>query len=209
MYRHLACLFAVLLLPGCPGSTTTDAGADAPVTTDAPVTSDAPIEGDAPASTDAPVALDAPVADGGPDAPSANCAAQEARAMGSCDLVLGVLWTGSSCAFLSGCTCVGADCGALYPDRGACLTARAGCTRACGGRSPFGSPTCEANEFCAYTLADICGRADAPGVCTPRPPGCPDPGGTPVCGCDGVEYPSECDANLAGVGVLQVGGCPT
>jgi hypothetical protein len=29
----------------------------------------------------------------------------------------------------------------------------------------------------------------------------------PVCGCDGVEYPSECDANLAGVGVLELGGC--
>jgi len=210
MSRPLACLLTALLLSGCPGSSGTDAGADVPVTTDAPASLDAPAALDAPALTDAPATADAPVALDAPstlDASAANCGAQDAQAMGSCDLALGVVWTGSFCAFLSGCSCVGADCGALYPDPGACLTARAGCPRSCGGRTPFGSPTCESNEFCAYTLADICGRADAPGVCMPRPSDCPDPGGVPVCGCDGLPYPSECEANLAGVGVLELGGC--
>jgi hypothetical protein len=74
----------------------------------------------------------------------------------------------------------------------------------CGGR---GGGTCAADEFCSYALADICGRADATGTCTPMPTVCPDVV-MPVCGCDGVDYSNECEANRAGTSVSTTGMCP-
>jgi hypothetical protein len=59
-----ACLaFVALLLPGCPGSTAVDAGADVPAATDTPAM-------DVPGTTDAPMGVDAPRA----DAPAADAA---------------------------------------------------------------------------------------------------------------------------------------
>jgi hypothetical protein len=194
---------ALILLPGCPSSSDTP---------DAPGGTDAPAGADVPATVDAPE-LDAPViADAGSDAPTDDapgaCDAQDAQGMGACDLVLGVAWLGSYCGTLSGCTCTGADCDALYADLTACQEAHRNCPRFCGGKTPFGSPGCLPDEFCDYALADMCGAADGTGECTARPTECLEPGGVPVCGCDGMEYLNECLANMAGTGVGRLGGCP-
>ncbi len=54
------------------------------------------------------------------------CRAMDARGEGLCDGYFGVAWNGSTCAGVTGCRCVGVDCGRLYRDRTACVAA-------CGG----------------------------------------------------------------------------
>jgi len=75
--------------------------------------------------------------------------------------------------------------------------------KSCGGE--LGN-TCGANEYCAYKSGQACGTADATSTCEPRPETCPDIY-MPVCGCDGVNYPSACDAALHGQGVMAAGSC--
>lgn len=55
------------------------------------------------------------------------CAPQLADIVGDCDLPLGVRWDGSACEPVSGCTCVGTECGALYTDLATCQQDHAGC----------------------------------------------------------------------------------
>lgn len=77
-------------------------------------------------------------------------------------------------------------------------------------------PTCE-NQFCGgpEDLAcpagmvcnkhdDMCGT-DAAGVCVAMPTGCED--ATPVCGCDGQTYASDCARVMAGVTQAHDGAC--
>lgn len=59
---------------------------------------------------------------------------------------------------------------------------------------------CPADEFCYFVESAACGDV-ASGLCFPRPPGCEGVPESPVCGCDGEEYASQCEADLAGVGV--------
>lgn len=99
---------------------------------------------------------------------------------------------------------------ALVPDTGTdaavvvdAATDDTGGPRSCGGR---GGGTCLTNEFCSYTIADICGRADATGVCAVIPDACAT-GTAEVCGCDATTYPSECFANAAGTSVDHLGPC--
>ncbi|MEQ9079276.1 MAG: Kazal-type serine protease inhibitor domain-containing protein [Sandaracinaceae bacterium] len=42
---------------------------------------------------------------------TSECAPQDARGEGACDALVGVAWDGARCRELSGCSCVGADCG--------------------------------------------------------------------------------------------------
>jgi len=137
---------------------------------------------------------------GGPCDPSA-CAPQDARVSDpACDTAA-VYWMGSQCVELRGC-CAGGDCGAGYATVDECLRAHLACDRGCGG---WLGPTCRSDEFCDFA-ADGCDWADASGVCRPRPASCP-PGGTPQCGCDGMDYPSVCEAQRAGVDSAGAGGC--
>lgn len=77
--------------------------------------------------------------------------------------------------------------------------------QACGGRA---GDTCSQDEFCAFEARDICGQADAQGVCEPRPNACPDVY-APVCGCDGQTHGNPCEANQAGTSVQYDGECAT
>ncbi|EDM76743.1 hypothetical protein PPSIR1_33851 [Plesiocystis pacifica SIR-1] len=56
------------------------------------------------------------------------CEAQDAEAVGACEIALGVFWNGAQCVMLSGCECVGADCADSYPSLEACEDANAECT---------------------------------------------------------------------------------
>jgi hypothetical protein len=72
----------------------------------------------------------------------------------------------------------------------------------CGGRT---NRQCAANEYCDYPR-NSCGATDEPGVCMPRPAGCPDVN-EPTCACDGQVYSNACDANAAGADLDARGTC--
>ncbi|MEM6954352.1 MAG: Kazal-type serine protease inhibitor domain-containing protein [Myxococcota bacterium] len=75
--------------------------------------------------------------------------------------------------------------------------------QACGSR---GLEPCAAGEYCDFEPAALCGRADAPGVCRPRPEACPAVE-APVCGCDGQTYSNACVAAAFGVSADYEGAC--
>lgn len=73
----------------------------------------------------------------------------------------------------------------------------------CGGAS---NQRCLLTEYCDYP-ADDCAPRGAEGTCTPKPDACPD-GIEPVCACNGKVYDNACLAQLAGVDISMLGGCP-
>lgn len=84
------------------------------------------------------------------------------------------------------------DCGGPCP---ACL---------CGSR---GLLPCPLGTFCDWPLANPCGLADVPGVCSPIPASCTG-SPNPVCGCDNKTYSNACYAAIAGVSVFHVNASP-
>jgi hypothetical protein len=57
----------------------------------------------------------------------ASCEPDDASGVGGCDLLLGVVWTGTRCAYLSGCSCEGSDCAIIHRDETACEDAHGHC----------------------------------------------------------------------------------
>lgn len=73
----------------------------------------------------------------------------------------------------------------------------------CGARL---GDTCARGEYCRYTIRDICGAADATGICSTPPERC-EPVRAPVCSCNGMSFGNECLANMAGQSVASLGPC--
>ena len=71
----------------------------------------------------------------------------------------------------------------------------------CGGIA--GIP-CDPGEFCKLPQGGCC--CDFQGICTPIPAECITLF-DPVCGCDGVTYGNECEADAAGVSIAHYGRC--
>ena len=78
------------------------------------------------------------------------------------------------------------------------------CGSVCGGI--LGIPCENPNEYCKLPTGFCC--CDFQGVCTTIPQGCPDVW-EPVCGCDGMTYGNECEAEAAGVSINYEGACIT
>ena len=76
----------------------------------------------------------------------------------------------------------------------------------CGKTCAFpGDPACGTGTFCKFATGS-CGTAGDVGVCAPVPEVCPMYF-SPVCGCDGMTYGNECEADHAGVSVAHLGAC--
>jgi hypothetical protein len=72
----------------------------------------------------------------------------------------------------------------------------------CGGLQGL---TCEGTAYCDWP-DDSCGISDGLGACEERPTEC-EPGGEPVCACDGTRYENKCEAARDGQDVAEVGIC--
>ncbi|MCO6438047.1 MAG: hypothetical protein J5J06_13220 [Phycisphaerae bacterium] len=77
------------------------------------------------------------------------------------------------------------------------------CRRPCGGLTPL--PPCDGGEFCKFPPG-ACNDPSVQGFCTEIPQACPDVW-MPVCGCDGVTYGNDCEADAAGVSIAHPGPC--
>ena len=68
----------------------------------------------------------------------------------------------------------------------------------------FAGIACSEGEFCKLNVGECC--CDFQGICTPIPLGCPDVW-LPVCGCDGVTYGNDCEADAVGISIAHLGEC--
>lgn len=119
--------------------------------------------------------------------PPSSCDPQNAFGVGMCFGFLGVKWNGSGCESLSGCSCQGSDCKALYETPEACLIAHNACptTSPCGGKQCGDTCTnCKPGQPCP-PFVEYCG---ANGDCGPAFPVCDGPPPS----CEGASCGSPC-----------------
>jgi hypothetical protein len=100
-----------------------------------------------------------------------------------------------------GNACAAASAAVSVATKGECKATGTTCSERTSGK-------CATGEYCLYTPAAQCGRADAPGNCTKIPKGqaC-DAVYDPVCGCDGKTYGNDCEASIAGASIDHTGAC--
>jgi hypothetical protein len=94
--------------------------------------------------------------------------------------------------------------GISVANEGPCDGSGGGSGQQCGGLDGAQCPT---GEFCEFSVGDVCGFADAMGICTTIPSTCPTDD-NPVCGCDGTTYENACGARRAAISVDHEGPCP-
>jgi hypothetical protein len=90
-----------------------------------------------------------------------------------------------------------------------CFAAMAGVGIQFRGSCDGGNLDCQTSATCGggFYCAKADGDCDGNGRCESVPTSC-EPIDAPVCGCDGITYANECEANAAGVNVLREGECP-
>lgn len=131
------------------------------------------------------------------------CEVTDAAGVGDCDLFLGWAFDGLDCVPLSGCSCEGTDCDALFGSAGECelecVVSEVG--DSCGG---FTGAQCSSGFYCDFEEGSEC---MAGGTCQRSSPD--DCVGVPVevCGCDGLTHASPCAAYAAGTDVAFTGPC--
>jgi hypothetical protein len=136
------------------------------------------------------------------------CAAQDAAGTGLCAAFLGYAWNGKDCVGLSGCSCVGADCSAIYKDPSECKVAHESCQPCVGGPPPCAAPPdgcnyegggCVGGKWtCGTLVCDAQCKADSD---------CPQPGAPcQVCSDGSTSCPSaQC---IGGQCQVSFPGCP-
>ena len=128
----------------------------------------------------------------------------------------GTLSGGGSSATGGGCPCGGCGGPPMCCGPDGSVGYGSSCDHSCppGWTSGYGfcpgqcsnNSNCAIDEFCHSSSA--CDQTYLAGTCVKRPVSCPpSDGGAPVCGCDGVQYASECAANAAGEDVNPTGSC--
>jgi hypothetical protein len=124
------------------------------------------------------------------------------------DLSSGVRWGTLLCAaWLVGCGRIGFDAeghgDAGAPVAGGPGTGRPGDGGVAADAALVCGPPCPSGQYCDTPL----GMCSGPGTCAPiltMPGVCND---VIVCGCDGRQYPTPCDAERAGVSIAEIGPC--
>jgi Kazal-type serine protease inhibitor-like protein len=95
--------------------------------------------------------------------------------------------------------CAAGKAGATIVGAGACAG------EPCGGQA---GTVCPSGQFCRYAPEADCGSADQTGTCEAIPRACDSIYiDATVCGCDGVTYANECEAELAGTSIRAQAEC--